>query len=140
MDDEKRLNKVLDRLDINGGHTAAGTFLAYSITEPLFCYERDTKKEVIAVIADTMKSYVETFYEVENVTVRITSEARDIPAVPIERIEPTCGSCLHSILFWETEEFQLLEGVSHGVRRARAKAARASRSRPASHPVRTSPP
>ena len=93
MDDEKRLakvlDKILDRLDINGGQTPAGTFLAYSITEPLFCYERDTKEEVIAVIADTMKSYVETFYEVENVTVRITSEARDIPAVPIERIEPT---------------------------------------------------
>ena len=89
MDDEKRLVKVLDRLDINGGHTPAGTFLAYSITEPLFCYERDTKEEVIAVIVDTMKSYLETFYEVEDVTVRIKSEARDIPAVPIERIEPT---------------------------------------------------
>ena len=89
MDDEKRLDKVLDRLDINGGHTSAGTFLAYSITEPLFCYERDTEEELNAVIADTMKSYVETFYEVENVTVRVKSEARDIPTVPIERIEST---------------------------------------------------
>ena len=89
MDDKKRLEKVFDRLDINGGRTSAGTFLAYSITEPLFCYERDTEEEVIAVIADTIKSYVETFYEVENITVRVESEARNIPTVPIERIELT---------------------------------------------------
>ena len=89
MDDEKRLDKVLDRLDINGGRTSAGTFLAYSMTEPLFCYERDTEEELNAVIADTLKSYVETFYEVENVTVRVKSEARDIPTIPIERIEST---------------------------------------------------
>ena len=89
MDDEKRLDKILERLDINGGRTLSGTFLAYSITEPLFCYERDTEEELTEIIADTMKSYLETFYEVEDVTVRIKSEVRDIPTVPIEHIEPT---------------------------------------------------
>lgn len=89
MDDGERLKKVLDRLEITGARTPAGTFLAYSNTEPLFCYERDTKDELTKVIADTIKSYMETFYEVGDVTVRIRSEARDIPAVPIERIEPT---------------------------------------------------
>ena len=89
MDDKERLKKVLDSLDINGGQTLAGTFLAYSNTEPLFCYERDTEEELVEIIANTVKSYVETFYEAKNVTVLIKSEARDIPAVPIEHIETT---------------------------------------------------
>ena len=63
------------------------------MTEPLFCYERDTEVELNAVVADTIKSYAETFYEVEvgNVSVEITSQPldHDVPDVPIERIEHT---------------------------------------------------
>ena len=89
MDDTERLKKILGNLNINCGRTLAGTLLAYSNTEPLFCYERDTEEELIEVIADTIKSYMETFYEIENVKIQIRSEAHSIPAVPIERIEPT---------------------------------------------------
>ena len=89
MNDEERLRKVLGCLEINGGRTHAGAFLAYSITEPLFCYERDTEEELAEVIADTRKSYMETFYQVENIQVRVTSETRAVPDVPIEHIEPT---------------------------------------------------
>ncbi len=87
--DDERLKRVLDRLEIEGGHTPAGTFLAFSVTEPLFCHERDTVEELAEVVAYTLKSYVETFYQVENLEVRVKSETRDIPTVPVERIEPT---------------------------------------------------
>ena len=87
--DDERLKRVLDRLEIEGGHTPAGTFLAFSVTEPLFCHERDTVDELAEVVANSLKSYVETFYQVENLEVRVTSEARDVPAVPVERIEST---------------------------------------------------
>ena len=92
--DEERLEKVLDRLNINiqGAQTSDGKYLAYSVTEPLFCYERDTEEEIFEVISDTLKSYVETFYQFENVDIHITSQplVPDVPhTLPIERIEPT---------------------------------------------------
>ena len=87
--DGERLRKILEHLEINCGRTPAGTFLAYSVTEPLFCYERNKVEELNEIIADTLKSYAETFYRVENVTVRVKSEARTIPPVPVERLEPT---------------------------------------------------
>ena len=85
----ERLKRVFDLLEIEGGRTISGSFLAYSVTEPLFCYERRTEDELLEVIVDTLKSYAETFYDVETVTVGVTSEARDILAVPVEHIEPT---------------------------------------------------
>ena len=91
--DAERLAGVLSRFEITGARTLDGKCLAFSVTEPLFCYERDTEGELLAVVADTLKSYVETFYEieVENVSVQITSQPleHDVPDVPTERIEPT---------------------------------------------------
>ena len=102
--DGDRFRKALDRLEINGGRTPAGAFLAFSITEPLFCYERDTQEELVEVIADTLKSYAETFYEVENVTVQITSETRAVPNVPVDRIEPTLRLLPSFGDLWDTRE------------------------------------
>ena len=90
--DGERLKKVLDRLDIQGAETPAGKYLAYSVTEPLFCYERDTEEEILKVIADTLTSYVRSFYQFENADIHVTSQPL-APSVhhtlPIERIEPT---------------------------------------------------
>ena len=87
--DEDRLKKVFDRLEINGARTPAGTFLAFSVTEPLFCHERETVEELAAIVSNTLKSYAETFYQVDDAQVRVEFEDRDIPAVPVERIEST---------------------------------------------------
>ena len=108
--DGDRLRKALDRLKINGGRTPAGAFLAFSITEPLFCYERDTQEELVEVIADTLKSYAETFYEVENVTVQITSETRAVPDVPVIELSRRCGCCPHSVICGTPESWPALNG------------------------------
>ena len=90
-DDAEKLATVLSRFEITGARTIDGKYLAFSVTEPLFCYERDTEEELNAVIADTIQSYAETFYEIEGFRVEIVSQPleHDVPDVPIERIEPT---------------------------------------------------
>ena len=91
--DAEKLEGVLSRFEITGARTLDGKYLAFSVTEPLFCYERDTEEELLTVVGDTLKSYVETFYEieVEHVSVQVTSQPLElnVPDVPIERIEPT---------------------------------------------------
>lgn len=83
----ERLKRALDNFELNGGHTPAGTFLAYSETEPLFCYERNTVEELAEVVSDTLRSYAMTFYHV-NLDVHLELVPASSPSIPVERIEP----------------------------------------------------
>lgn len=102
----EKLKKVLSNFQIEGARTTAGKFLAYSVTEPLFCYERDSVEELVEVIGDTLKSYAATFYHFEDVEVEITSHplSRAVPAVPVERIEPTLRLLPSFGELWGTRE------------------------------------
>ena len=86
----EKLRKVLSDFKIETARTPTGKVLAYSVTEPLFCYERESEEELVAIIGDTLKSYAVTFYHFKDVEVQITSQPlpHAVPEVPIERIEP----------------------------------------------------
>ena len=95
LGDRKRLERALERFELKGAQSSDGRFLAYSETEPLFCYERNTEEEILQVISETLQSYIELFYGVDDCTVRITTEPiaasafRNRATVPIENVAPT---------------------------------------------------
>ena len=84
--DGERLKRALDRFNLIGGRTPAGTFLAYSETEPLFCYERDTVEELAGLVVDTLRSYARVFYQVD-LQVQVEPESPTVPVIPVERID-----------------------------------------------------
>lgn len=89
------LGERLDELDITVSKNGNGGFTVFTTCEPLFCFERSTLAEINRVVTDTLRSYIEAFYNVKNVAVSIESE--DIPRnvipqkvlTPISKIKPS---------------------------------------------------
>ena len=65
-----------------------GNFTVASYCEPLFCFDARSHQEVADKVAATLKSYVSTFYNVNDVHVSIREVAVNKPTVPVRRIEP----------------------------------------------------
>ena len=87
--------KCLESLEIFISRDEHG-LTVFSESEPFFCFTRATDKEIKAVVADTIKSYVETFYHVEDAVVGtveepIKEEAVSVPRrhlKPVSRLRP----------------------------------------------------
>ena len=84
--DLSELERYLNNFEIVVGKSEEnGFFTAYSTSEPLFCFERKTEGELQGLVVDTLKSYVETFYEAHQVKVRVVAEEAP-PAIPVKRL------------------------------------------------------
>lgn len=79
-----------------------GTFTVYSTSEPLFCYERKTELELEGLVADTLRSYVESFYEVQ-AEIKVVKEQAE-PAIPVKRLLPASLFKPHFAFFRTIEE------------------------------------
>jgi hypothetical protein len=86
--DATSLEERLSSLEIRLSKTTDGRFVAYTLQEPLFCFECDTQKEIDGYITKALKLYAETFYEVANVEVGVTPVEPDRPLVPVEQLKP----------------------------------------------------
>jgi hypothetical protein len=90
---EERLERTLNALKIVVSVGEDGRHTVCTEQEPLFCFVRDTEDEVRDLVIQTLRSYVETFYNVENVqftTRRVASPPRPRAEVlrPISRLIP----------------------------------------------------
>jgi hypothetical protein len=81
-----RLAQVLDRLHIGISRGGDGRFTVYSTSEPLFCFERDTEEECRRVTVETLRSYIENFYEISEVEIVAETVPEQSPVIPIERL------------------------------------------------------
>lgn len=82
----------LEKLKVTVSQTVDGRFTVRSHSEPLFCVVRDTEEEIKDVVADTIKSYLATFYHIDLEEIKIIEE----PAtrrLPVETAKP-----LHNLL------------------------------------------
>ena len=101
MTNADRATRVWSRLEAFCGRTPEGGLVAYSLTEPLFCYERDTQGELLELVRGTLESYARTFYRAGNVTVRVTARPleRETDLIrhitPVERLELTIDDPAH---------------------------------------------
>jgi len=88
-EDVKDLIKCLESLDIVVSADKDG-FTVFSKSEPLFCFTRSTHDEIKEVVIDTIKSYVETFYHIEDAVVGAVEEPikKEVVAVPRYRLKP----------------------------------------------------
>ncbi len=83
-----RLNHVLSALEVTISSGEDGRFTAYTLSEPLFCFERNSEAELQELIADTLRSYVESFYHLSAVRVEFSSTPERTVDIPVERLTP----------------------------------------------------
>jgi predicted RNase H-like HicB family nuclease len=89
------LFKCLENLDIVLCEDD-GEFTVFTRSEPFFCFTRKTREEINRVVVDTIKSYVETFYRVEDTELKTVEEPlkKETPIrrhvlKPISKLRPT---------------------------------------------------
>jgi len=86
-------NEILPGFAVVIARTDSDRYVAYSMSEPWFCLERNTEREVGEAVGETVRSYLATFRQIENVEVELETQpwASDIPVErlnPISRIRP----------------------------------------------------
>lgn len=85
--DYEALQACLERLKIVIAQDDDG-LTVFSSVEPLFCFTRKTHAELAEVTVQTIRSYLETFYDVKNVDVQAVEEPLEHPAIPRKRFSP----------------------------------------------------
>jgi hypothetical protein len=86
--DINELIKCLENLEIFISEDANG-LTVYSKSEPLFCFTRSTQKEIDQVVVETIKSYLETFYQLDDVKVEAIEEPiENAIVIPERRLKP----------------------------------------------------
>lgn len=75
-----RLERVLNALEISVGQDPDGRYTASTLSEPLFCFVRDSEDEIHEVVTETIRSYIATFYEVGDVKIEVQHMA--LPVAP----------------------------------------------------------
>jgi hypothetical protein len=86
--DFNRLEKTIANLKIHLSQDEDGHFTVFSLSEPLFCFCRDTENECIDLVASTLRSYLENFYQVEGVQVKTVTEPVAAPPIRQRRLRP----------------------------------------------------
>jgi hypothetical protein len=89
----EKLEQTLSNLEIEVSVGTDGRFTVCTHSEPLFCFVRKTEEEIADVVADTLTSYVNTFYGdvIDSVEVRSKSIPLEISAIPVEELKPVSG-------------------------------------------------
>lgn len=83
-----RIAKVFNNLEIKAGRTSTGAYVAQSEKEPLFCFERDSRDDLIQLVTDTIVSYAKTFFGVD-AQVQFRGERKPPEAaLPVEDVKP----------------------------------------------------
>jgi hypothetical protein len=85
--DPDALFKCLEELEISLSEGDGG-FTACTLSEPFFCFTRKTQEELDAVVTETIRSYIETFYQVGNVKVTTVEEPLQELSIPQTRLNP----------------------------------------------------
>ncbi len=86
--DINELIRCIENLEIYISEDANG-LTVYTKTEPLFCFTRSTQKEIDQVVVGTIKSYLETFYQQEDVKVEAIEEPiENAIVIPERRLKP----------------------------------------------------
>lgn len=81
------LRKKLDSLQIVVSDNGDGNFTAYTKSEPLFCFVRNDVDELQALVVDTLKSYISTFYDAVSVEVEVVEQPA-LSQIPVREIRP----------------------------------------------------
>lgn len=87
--DPAKLKELLNKLEIViSVDEEDGSFTACTKSEPLFCFVRKTEQELEKVVEDTLRSYLETFYDVEGVRVEAVNVPLEKPQIPVKELKP----------------------------------------------------
>lgn len=81
------LKERLENLTITVSADGDGVFTAVTFQEPYFCFVRDSVEELQELVADTLKSYITTFYDVEEVRVETVEISRS-ERLPVQTFKP----------------------------------------------------
>jgi hypothetical protein len=82
------LRQRLEALKIVVSKIEHGGFNVASYSEPLFCFDRPDLESVAAVVEDTLRSYLKTFYHVDKITVSTENITVEAHKIPVQRVEP----------------------------------------------------
>ena len=86
--DSVSLDERLSKLDITIAQGRDAKLCVFTTTEPLFCFEADSEDELSRLVADTLESYVQSFYEIDDFTVEVKKVPLRAPKVPLFPVEP----------------------------------------------------
>ncbi|KAB2880682.1 MAG: hypothetical protein F9K38_10035 [Pseudorhodoplanes sp.] len=96
--DPSKLLQLLEALEISVSQDDDGRFTVCTTSEPLFCFVRDTEQEINDLVVNTLTSYINTFYDVEDLRITTVSVPVEKPSIPkkelrpVSRIKPTFTS------------------------------------------------
>jgi hypothetical protein len=84
------LKKKLGELDILACSRPEGGFTAYTVSEPLFCIDRDTIDDLKSAVTEALANYASTFYHIDKKGVSTVSEDPIVarPSVAEEKVRP----------------------------------------------------
>ncbi len=89
--DIRHLENKFAELEIEIGSNEAGSFIACSNSEPLFCVERDSLEAIREAVTDTLKSYIRVFYKgLDEAQFNIVTTSKPIspPVIPHQFFKP----------------------------------------------------
>ena len=84
----RSLDEVLPGFEVMIARTAGDKLTAYSVSEPWFCFERDTEQEIQDVIRKVIRSYLVVFRQLKHVEIKVETQPL-VQEVPVERLKPT---------------------------------------------------
>lgn len=82
------LTRTLSDLDVQLSQSADGVFTVCSTSEPLFCFDGDSKEEVSKLVVDTLVSYAKHFFHHDLTGGRTETQPLEETPIPVELSTP----------------------------------------------------
>ena len=86
--DYDAFTRHIDDLDIELSVNKDGVYTVCTTSEPLFCYDADTKEEAATLVGKTLASYGRLFFGLTDLQEPTVEAAQDESSVTVERGTP----------------------------------------------------
>lgn len=87
-DNHEAFIKQIVELDIELSVNDEGVFTVCTTSEPLFCYDAESREEAAALVGRTLASYGRLFFGLDGLEIPVQADAKVEARVAVERSTP----------------------------------------------------